>query len=194
VAERKVIMAEDLKYGSTYRIQNGYEGTKEKWKENYLDTRGQGCEGNLLCVSTSTDKNRASDSGTWKILSATKKAEGEPVLSGDQVYLQNQHGGPGAGGYLDTRGTKCEGNSLCVSTATSNNRVPGSGTWRIIKEDSGGNVQEDDVVHLWNGWSDWGGGFLDTRGAGCEKNLYCVSTNASWDREKGSTHWRFQKQ
>lgn len=186
-------MAEDLKYGSTYRIQNGYG---DKFSDNYLDTRGQGCEGNLLCVSTSAKKNRASDSGTWKILSATdpKKAEGEPVLSGDKVYLQNQYGGPGAGGYLDTRGKGCEGNAYCVSTATSNNRASDSGTWRIIKDDSGGVVQVDNVVHLWNGWAGWSGGFLDTRGAGCEGNLYCVSTSAGWDREKGSTHWRFQKQ
>ena len=179
----------NLLYGSTYRIQNGYSG----WSENYLDTRGEGCEGNLLCVSTSTNFDRVSGSGTWIISSATGKAVGDPVLSGDQVYLQNQYGA-GQGGYLDTRGKGCEGNLLCVSTATSSNRDSGSGTWRIIKEDSGGNVQEDDVVHLWNGWSDWSGGFLDTRGAGCEGNLYCVSACGSWNRDAGSTHWRFQKQ
>jgi hypothetical protein len=180
----------DLLYGSTYRIQNGYGG---KWSDNYLDTRGQGCDDNLLCVSTSTDKNRDSDSGTWKILSATGKAEGEPVLSGDKVYLQNQYGS-GSGGYLDTRGRGCEGNAYCVSTATSSNRDSGSGTWRLIKDDSGGTVQVDDVVHLWNGWSEWSGGFLDTRGNNCEGNLYCVSACGSWNRAEGSTHWRFQKQ
>lgn len=194
MAERKIIRA-NLLYGSTYRIQNGFEGTKDKWKENYLDTRGKGCEGNLLCVSTSTDKNRASDSGTWKILSAatTPKNDGEPVLSGDKVYLQNQYSS-GSGGYLDLRGQGCEGNAYCVSTATSSKRDSLSGTWRIIKDSSGGNVQEDDVVHLWNGWSEWSGGFLDTRGNNCEGNLYCVSLCGSWDRATGSTHWRFQKQ
>lgn len=179
----------NLLYGTTYRIQNGFGG----WSANYLDTRGQGCEDNLLCVSTSTNFNRDSGSGTWIISSATGKAVGEPVLSGDQVYLQNQYSS-GAGGYLDTRGYGCEGNFLCVSTATSSKRDSGSGTWRIIKDTSGGNVQENDVVHLWNGWGDWTAGFLDTRGNGCEGNLYCVSTSASWNRDTGSTHWRFQKQ
>ena len=184
-------MAENLLYGATYRIQNGFEG----WKENYLDTRGKGCEDNLLCVSTSTDKNRASDSGTWIISSATNppKKKGEPVLSGDKVYLQNQYSS-GSGGYLDVRGKGCEGNAYCVSTATSSNRASDSGTWRIIKEDSGGIVQVDDVVHLWSGWSEWSAGFLDTRGKGCEGNLYCVSICGTWNRVKGSTHWRFQKQ
>lgn len=181
----------NLLYGSTYRIQNGYG---DDWSDNYLDTRGRGCEDNLLCVSTSTNFDRASGSGTWIISSATgTAAEGDPVLSGDQVYLQNQYS-EGEGGYLDTRGRGCEDNLLCVSTATSSNRASGSGTWRIIKDTSGGNVQEDDVVHLWNGWSDWSGGFLDTRGNGCEDNLYCVSTSANWNRATGSTHWRFQKQ
>jgi hypothetical protein len=191
VAERKVIMA-NLTYGATYRIQNGFGG----WDGNYLDTRGQSCEDNLLCVSTAETFDRDSGSGTWIILSATGKAVGDLVLSGDQVYLQNQYksGEPYNGGYLDTRGRGCEDNLLCVSTAETFDRNSGSGTWRLIKDSSGGNVQENDVVHLWNGWGDWTGGFLDTRGAGCEGNLYCVSTSANWNRDTGSTQWRFQKQ
>lgn len=179
----------NLLYGTTYRIQNGFGG----WGENYLDTRGTGCEGNLLCVSTSTSFNRHLNSGSWIISSAKKKAKDDPVLSGDQVYLQNQYSS-GAGGYLDTRGKECEGNYLCVSTSTSFDRDSGSGIWRIIKDDEGGDVREDDVVHLWNGWREWFGGFLDTRGKGCDGNLYCVSTCGTWNRVEGSTHWRFQKQ
>ena len=182
----------NLTYGSTYRIQNGAAG----WNESYLDTRGEGCEDNFLCVSTSTSFDRSPGSGTWLILSATEKNEGEPVLSGDLIYLQNQAGGsePYKGGYLDTRGYSGGGNLLDVSTSISQDRAPGSGTWRIIKDSSGGNVEEDDSVHLWNAWSDFGGGFLDTRGEGCESNFNCVSTHVGWDRAEGSTHWRFQKQ
>jgi len=183
---------EQLSYGKTYLIQNGYSG----WSDNYLITNGYRCEDNLMCVSTSMSFNRAAGRENWKVLSATGKTVGEAVLSGDQVYLQNQFdsGNASAGGYLDTRGTGCEGNLLCVSTSASFNRYAGSGTWRIIKETSGGPVQEDDVVHLWNGASEWTGGFLDTRVAGCQGNLYCVSSCGSWNRDAGSTHWRFQKQ
>ena len=182
-------MANVLYYGSKYHIQNGYGGWDAK--TNYLDTRGGGCNDNLMCVSTATSPDRDSGSGTWIISSATSKLAGEPVLSGDQIHLQNQYGS-GAGGYLDTRGTGCNGNLMCVSTADSSDRTSGSGTWRIIKDSAGGVVHENDVVHLWNKWSDWTGGFLDTRAAGCQDNLYCVSACGSWDRDAGSTHWRFQ--
>jgi hypothetical protein len=178
----------NLKYGSMYRIQNGYTN----WKGGYLDTRGAGCEDNFLCVSTATSFDRDSGSGTWQILSATGKKVGDPVLANDLVYLQNQYGGKG--GYLDTRGAGCESNLLCVSTATISNRDNGSGTWRIITDSPGGEVQEGETVHLLNGYNDWTGGFLDTRGAGCEDNLYCVSTSVNWNRDQGSTHWRFHEQ
>ncbi len=177
-----------LRYGKRYRIQNGYGN----WAGGYLDTRGAGCEGNLYCVSTATSFDRDSGSGTWIILSATGKTEGQPVLNNDQIYLVNQYGGKG--GYLDTRGAGCEDNLYCVSTATSNNRDSGSGTWRIITDSAGGEVQEDESVHLLNGYGDWKGGFLDTRGAGCEDNLYCVSTSVNWNRDGGSTHWRLHEQ
>jgi hypothetical protein len=119
--------------------------------------------------------------------------EKEKLLYGTTYRIQNGYTG-WTGGYLDTRGQGCEGNLLCVSTSTTFDRASGSGTWRIIKESSGGPVHVDDVVHLWNGYNEWTGGFLDTRVAGCEDNLYCVSACGSWNRAAGSTHWRFQKQ
>lgn len=39
-----------LVYGQKYHLQNGYAG----WTGGYLDTRGQGCEGNFYCVSTAS--------------------------------------------------------------------------------------------------------------------------------------------
>lgn len=177
-----------LTYGTLYRIQNGYGG----WKGGYLDTRGEGCEDNYLCVSTATSFDRDNGSGTWQILSATGKAEGEPVLANDLIYLLNKY--QDDGGYLDTRGEGCESNLLCVSTAKTSNRDQGSGTWRIITDSPGGKVQEDELVHLLNGYADFTGGFLDTRGSGCESNLLCVSTSATWNRDSGSTHWRFHEQ
>jgi hypothetical protein len=178
----------NLTYGTLYRIQNGYNG----WMGGYLDTRGNGCAGNVLCVSTATSFDRDQGSGTWQILSATGTPQGQPVVANDLVFLLNQY--QGNGGYLDTRTAGCEGNLLCVSTAETSNRDQGSGTWRIITDSSGGNVQEDEVVHLLNGYANFTGGFLDTRGAGCKENLYCVSTSENWNRDTGSTYWRFHEQ
>ncbi len=177
-----------LKYGEKYRIQNGYSN----WGGGYLDVRGSGCQDNCLCVSTADSFDRDHGSGTWKILSATGKKIGEPVLANDLIYFQNQYGGDG--GYLDVRGRGCQDNHLCVSTAKSNDRDHGSGTWRIMPDSSGGEVQEDEVVHLLNGYGGFQGGFLDVRGSGCQDNHLCVSTTLGWNRDAGSTHWRLHEQ
>lgn len=178
----------NLKYGSKYRIQNGYSN----WGGGYLDTRGSGCEDNKLCVSTATSFDRDSGSGTWIVLSAQGKKSGETVMANDLIYLQNQYANNG--GYLDTRGRGCDDNLLCVSTADNSNRDSGSGTWRIFSDSSNPEVQEDEAVHLLNGYADFTGGFLDTRGRGCEDNLLCVSTSVNWNRDSGSTQWRFHEQ
>lgn len=115
-----------LKYGQTYKLVNGYQNSQG----GYLDTRGRGCEENLLCVSTSSGSDRDSGSGSWKIVSKTGKTG--VVKSFDDVYLQNQY--QGNGGYLDTRGRGCESNLLCVSTAFDLDRYSGSGTWKFVKQ------------------------------------------------------------
>lgn len=177
----------NLTYGTLYRIQNGYD----VWTGGYLDTRGSGCADNFLCVSTSTSFDRDAGSGTWKILSATGKKPGEPVLANDVVFLTNQY--KGNGGYLDTRNAG-QGSHLSVSTADSSNKDNGSGTWRVFTNSSGEIVVEDETVHLLNGYDDFTGGFLDTKGAGCQGNHLCVSTSENWNRDTGSTHWRFHEQ
>ena len=47
----------------------------------YLDTRGAGCEGNALCVSASSSRNRDGGSGWWKIVSNSNKVG--TVMYGD---------------------------------------------------------------------------------------------------------------
>jgi hypothetical protein len=176
-----------LIFGKIYHVQNGYK----KWQGGYLDTRGTGCEDNLLCVSTADSPKRDGDSGTWRIESASGKPDGAPVLFNDEFYLRNMYN-DGNGGYLDTRGTGCEGNLLCVSTATGFDRANGSGTWKLIPDSSSQSaVAKKEPVHILNGYSGWTGGFLDTRGSGCEGNELCVSTTAGYNRDAGSTHWRF---
>jgi hypothetical protein len=122
-----------LVYGDVIFLQNGWS----QYMGGYLDTRGYQKDyektGNFLCVSTAEVKNRAEGSGSWRIMSATGKKEGSPVLINDDVYLFNQWNGNG--GYLDTRGYQKDyeqtGNHLCVSTATDKNRSDRSGTWKL---------------------------------------------------------------
>ncbi len=196
-----------LKYGVVYSIQNGYND----WNGGYLDTRGGGCQDNYLCVSTAESSNRTETkanpdgdkTASWQILSAQNKQPGQPVVNGDVIYLVNMFtGGTNTaknGGFLDTRGSGCEGNLLCVSTSAERDRPGTDGsttTWRVLADSPSpdGQVQADSLVHLLNGWNDWQGGFLDIRGSGCQDNYYCVSTTPTWQRDTGSTHWRFHEE
>ncbi len=103
-----------LNYGSSPLISYVFGG--------FLDTRGSGCQGNALCVSTSPGTHRDGGSGTWKIESSSDRINSE-----QGVRLRNQYNGT----YLDTRGSGCGYNVLCVSTSTSPNRDSGSGSWRF---------------------------------------------------------------
>ena len=191
-----------LNYGDVVILQNGWNN----YAGGYLDTRGYEKDyaktGNFLCVSTATVSNRDLKSGSWKIMSATGKAVGSPVLVSDDVYLLNQWNGNG--GYLDTRGYQKDfektGNFLCVSTATASNREQGSGTWKIISANgsaAGTAVTENSEIHLQNGWNKFGGGYLDTRGYQKDYaktgNLLCVSTATTSKRDGKSGTWKISK-
>jgi len=181
--------ASPIIYGKNYYIQNGYLN----WGGGYLDTNTAGCEGNKYCVSTAKLPNRANvETGTWKILSASGKSNGTPVLVGDNIHFQNLYGGDG--GYLDTNGAGCEKNKYCVSTAKTPNRANvNTGTWKILSSNkqNGTSLLVNDDIYLQNLYGG-DGGYLDTNSAGCEGNLYCVSTSVSKERSPGSgtNHWR----
>jgi hypothetical protein len=186
-------------YGSSYNLQNGYYSTQNGYTNGgYLDTRDAGCNGNLLCVSTSTVNNRDTGSGSWTLLSADGKLPGAPVTAGDHVYLANNYpyisaAGNGLlpsqfGGYLDTAWAGCQGNQLCVSTSASSNRDSGSGTWTVGYGSPGTIVTEGAPITLFNEWQG-NGGYLDTDGAGCQGNELCVSTSTSSNRDSGSGTW-----
>lgn len=184
--------AEPLKYGQTYNLQNGYQS----WQGGYLDTNGAGCQSNKLCVSTSPKSDRAGQkTGTWKIVSASGAAAGTNVKCGDELYLQNQY--QGDGGYLDTNSTCGDGKLYCVSTAAKSDRAgQKTGTWKIMPQSCpSGVVDTGQPVLLLNAYNNWKGGFLETNGAGCQGNVYCVSTNAGWNRANQNTaFWRLAKQ
>ncbi|MCC5633702.1 LysM peptidoglycan-binding domain-containing protein [Nostoc sphaeroides CHAB 2801] len=106
-------------------LQNLYLG-------GYLDTKGVGCKGNLVCVSTASSPNRANlQTRTWKIVSATGKQNGTAVLVNDEIYLQNLYPYRTGmlGGYLDIKGV---GSS--VSTAGTKERTTlGTSHWRFVE-------------------------------------------------------------
>jgi ribosomal protein S27E len=181
-------MASDiLTYGKArYSIQNGYA----KWAGGYLDVRDAGCQGNVYCVSTATTPLRDGKSGLWVIKSAEHKPDGSPVNCNDKIFLVNQYSDPGT--FLDVRDSGCQGNKFCVSTANTSDRDIGSGTWLIIPDEcDSGVIPEGTTVRLLNGYAGFAGGFLDVRDAGCQGNLYCVSTSENYNRDSGSTTWRF---
>ena len=188
-----------LYYGDIIHLQNGWNNNKG----GYLDTRGYQKDfaktGNFLCVSTATESKRDGGSGSWKVMSATGKSEGSPVLVNDEIHLMNQWNRNG--GYLDTRGYQRDfaktGNHLCVSTAKGANRDSGSGTWKIISatgSPAGTAVTNNSKIQLQNGWSRYQGGYLDTRGYQKDfaktGNLLCVSTATSPNRDGESGTWK----
>ncbi|QFS51387.1 LysM peptidoglycan-binding domain-containing protein [Nostoc sphaeroides] len=109
-------------------LQNLYLG-------GYLDTKGVGCKGNLVCVSTASSPNGANlQTRTWKIVSATGKQNGTAVLVNDEIYLQNLYPYRTGmlGGYLDIKGV---GSS--VSTAGTKERTTlGTSHWRFVESTS----------------------------------------------------------
>ncbi|MFD4949333.1 hypothetical protein ACFVYE_37870 [Streptomyces sp. NPDC058239] len=88
----------ELTYGSNILLQNQYQGDG-----GYLDTNGRSAQsGATYDVSTNeTPNSRGPKTLVWEIVSATGKANGTRVTSGDVVYLVNQYS---SGTYLDING------------------------------------------------------------------------------------------
>ncbi|MFI6687428.1 hypothetical protein [Streptomyces sp. NPDC050485] len=191
-------MANELKYGDQIHLQNGYNG----WQGGYLDTiNNHTLAGLKHYVATANSATRAKGTGTWEIVSASGKAAGQPVLSGDLVHLRNLYAGDG--GYLDTvnQATSTQqtvGGKYGVATAQSQDRTPGSGRWRIFAQTStpgDQNVREGDVVHLWNTYDD-NGGFLEANqnaAGNTNGDKLDVCTNAYFNRGGNVADWKIQK-
>lgn len=188
-------MVNELKYGDQINLQNGYNG----WQGGYLDTINHNpLAGLKYYVNTADTPTRGKGTGTWEILSATGKAAGQPVLSGDLIQLRNLYGGDG--GYLDTSNPatgpqQSAGGKYGVATADSKDRAPGTGRWRIFAQTSAPgdqNVRAGDVVHLWNTYDD-NGGFLETNQNSTQGDKYEVCTNAYFNRASNVADWKVLK-
>ncbi|MFB7210488.1 hypothetical protein [Streptomyces sp. NPDC056255] len=180
----------ELTYGSDILLQNQYQGDG-----GYLDTNGRSTQsGATYDVSTNeTPNSRGPRTSVWKIVSATGKANGTRVTSGDVVYLVNQYS---TGTYLDTNGHSTRsGAKYDVSTTVTKDRGPGTGKWHIFGETSSptdGHVRTNDIVHLLNDYGTANGGFLDTNGLSGQQGgaKYDVSTSHYWNRGSGTGSWK----
>ena len=59
----------------------------------------------------------------------------------------------------------------------------------IPDKPSGAFLQIGDSVQLLNDFMNGQGGYLDVNDVGCQKNLLCVSTSPTQERDANSTHW-----
>ncbi|MDX3763828.1 glycosyl hydrolase family 95 catalytic domain-containing protein [Streptomyces sp. AK02-04a] len=179
----------DLTYGSNILLKSQAGGNG-----GYLDANGHSAqEGALYGVSTSQIPNsRGSATSVWKVVSATGKANGTPVESGDVIYLINQYGN---GTYLDANGFSTQpGAKYDVSTTPTKDRGPGTGKWHIFGATSyptDGHIRIADIVHLLNDYGTANGGFLDTNGPSTLQGAkYDVSTTPTKDRAPGTGSWK----
>jgi hypothetical protein len=110
-------------YGDRVYIENEYYYPSV----SYLDTNGAGCNGDDLCVSTSTSETRDGLSGTWTIEGSA--GTGTPVHEYDTLHVKNEYG---QGSFLDTCNAGCDGNLLCVATSSTYDRDTGSTWWQVV--------------------------------------------------------------
>ncbi|WP_370364064.1 hypothetical protein [Catenulispora sp. GP43] len=186
------IIANELKCGDAVSLQNGYSN----WTGGFLDVTGGGPSGAAYAAETAPTAARDGLSGTWKIASASGKAAGATVVSGDLVFLVNQYG---ATTYLDVNGGPGAGSSAekyGVSTAAVQNREGASGEWFLFAETSSpqdGAIRAGDVVHILSNYSQANGGWLDISGGAPAGGLglHSVFTSYYSDRDSGSGDWRF---
>ncbi len=176
------LAAQTLVYGQTYKLENTW-----MTRTAYLDVNGQGCQGNYLCVSTTTDAGRKqSNTSDWILLSASGKQPGQTVANGDIIMLKNPWM---KASYLGTQGYskdfKCPG-YLCVSTfldAGDN----GSTSWQVK-----GDPKLGSAVQLVGQWNKATAGHLDMDGLKASDDGYNVATTTDPARIKGaSTMWKF---
>ena len=183
-------MANVIRIGSIIHLQNGENG--------YLDTRGRvkdkpefwnvaGTE--LLFVTTHEQRDRDRGSGSWRIVSADGKTDGEGLGIGDTIHLLNMY--PDAG-YLDSCGwvvhlPPFKEYEAIVKSAVFTSGVPnrdnGTGQWKI-KSDSkqdGDSVYEGDELRFENGFPENGtpsegdfsrAGFLMTHGDVAKNGIF----------------------
>jgi len=149
----------------------------------YLDVAESACQGNKYCVTASSSAVRGGLTGTWMII---LKGNSGNIYEGDAVYFKNQHS---SGSYLDIKGSNCQQNAYCVSTARYKDDT--AGVWQVWMKQNvlpGCAITYGSSLHLENQFSPKS--YLDVRGTGCQGDSYCVSAAWSPTRANKSGTWR----
>jgi hypothetical protein len=194
--------ADVLKYGDKVRLLNGYAD----WNGGYLVVHDRSKEvGAKHGVVTADTPELAGPIDTWLIRSATGKADGSRVRSGDVIRLFNLYGDNPAyndtngAGYLDTNGGAATPELYNVSSADMTSRgfdKTGHKTldWVVLFGAVGTQINIGDPINLRNEFNNSQGGYLDTcwRFDGRKFKGYSVYTNSSPNRAGvGTGSWKF---
>lgn len=147
-----------IKIGSIVNLQNRYpnDGSYlDAWGAVYSKPEFRQVPTETMFVSTHNDPNRDNGSGSWEIVSANGKDNGEPLVVGDRIHLKNMYPD---GGHLDACGwtehlrvfEKFQDQTGAVFTTRSPNRDNGTGIW-IIRSGSqpdGSPIAEGDSIAI----------------------------------------------
>ena len=147
-----------IKIGSVVHLQNRYpnDGSYlDAWGAVWSKPEFKQVPTETMFVSTHNNPNRDNGSGSWEIVSASGKSNGEPLEVGDRIHLKNMY--PNAG-YLDACGwvehlpvfKNYSNQSGAVFTTRSPDRDNGTGVWiiRSAAELFGSPVLEGDSIAI----------------------------------------------
>lgn len=169
-----------IKVGSVVNLQNRYpnDGSYlDAWGAVWSKPEFRQVPTQMMFVSTHIEPNRENGSGSWEIVSASGKPNGEPLVVGDRIHIKNMH--PNAG-YLDACGwtehlrvfEKFVDQTGAVFTTRSPNRDNGTGVWIVrsstAKDDSpifeGDNIAIESSYFINDAGSNRVSGFLNVAG------------------------------
>lgn len=147
-----------IKIGSIVNLQNRYpnDGSYlDAWGAVWSKPEFNQVPTETMFVSTHKSPDRDNGSGSWEIVSASGKSNGEPLAVGDRIHLKNMYPN---GGYLDACGwiehlpifDKFLDQTGAVFTTKSPNRDNGTGIWiiRSATESDGTPVLEGDSIAI----------------------------------------------
>ncbi|MGD9587403.1 MAG: transcriptional regulator [Pyrinomonadaceae bacterium] len=147
-----------IKIGSIVNLQNRYpnDGSYlDAWGAVWSKPEFRQVPTQTMFVSTHIDPNRDNGSGSWEIVSANGKTNGEPLVVGDRIHIKNMYPN---GGYLDACGwterlrvfEKFVDQTGAVFTTRSPNRDNGTGVWiiRSATGEDGSPVFEGDSIAI----------------------------------------------
>jgi len=147
-----------IKIGSVVHLQNRYPNDGsflDAWGAVWSKPEFNQVPTETMFVSTHRKRDRDNGSGSWEIVSASGKSDGDPVAVGDRIHLKNMF--PDAG-YLDACGwvehlrvfEKFADHTGAVFTTRSPNRDNGTGVWivRSATLEDGTPVIEGDSIAI----------------------------------------------